>query len=304
MNRAVLLGARLGRDIDGVRELEVRGRRTGKPRRTPLKVVEVGRERYVVSLQGSSGWVRNLRSARTARLRFGREVEEVLATEIADEEKRRIALAYLATGSREETRQRLAWAAEGVGEEDARRGAATVPMFRLSPRGIRPPRSDELEALRSIERDAGRAFAAIGMADIAADEPPTVAELEAARAAGRLFVAVDGTDRPVAYLVSAVVDGCAHVEQVSVASAHAGQGLGAMLIDHLGALALADRRPALTLTTFRDVPWNAPYYRRLGFLPIDPAEHGPELAALVAREAASIPSDAPRVAMRRLLKPR
>jgi len=166
---------------------------------------------------------------------------------------------------------------------------------------IRRPRADELEALRSIERDAGRAFATIGMAAIAADEPFAVAELEAFRAAERLFVAVDGRDRPVAYLLSAVVDGCAHVEQVSVATAHAGQGLGARLIDHLGALALAEGHPALTLTTFRDVPWNAPYYRRLGFVPVDPGDHGPELAALVAREAASIPGDAPRVAMRRPL---
>lgn len=44
---------------------------------------------------------------------------------------------------------------------------------------IRPPRRDELELLRSLERDAARAFAAIGMADIAADEPLPVAELEA-----------------------------------------------------------------------------------------------------------------------------
>jgi GNAT superfamily N-acetyltransferase len=163
---------------------------------------------------------------------------------------------------------------------------------------IRPPRTDELEALRTIEREAGRPFAAIGMADIAAHEPPSVEELEAHRAAGRLFVAVDGGDRPAAYLLSAVVDGCAHVEQVSVDPAHAGQRLGAGLIDHLEAL--AGNRPALTLTTFRDVPWNAPYYRRLGFVTIEPRDHGPELAALVAREAAAIPGDAPRVAMRRV----
>jgi hypothetical protein len=62
----------------------------------------------------------------------------------------------------------------------------------------------------------------------------------------------------------------------------------------------AEGRPALTLTTFRDVPWNAPYFRRLGFVVVGPADQGPELAALVAREAVSIPGDAPRVAMRRL----
>jgi GNAT superfamily N-acetyltransferase len=164
---------------------------------------------------------------------------------------------------------------------------------------LRPVRGDELEALRSIERDAARAFLEVGMPEIAADEPKPVAELDAFRAAGRAWVAVDDRDRPVAYLLSTAADDCAHVEQVSVASTHAGRGLGAALIDHLAAVARAERRPALTLTAFRDVPWNAPYYARLGFEIVEPADQGPELAALVAREAAAIPSTAPRVAMRR-----
>jgi GNAT superfamily N-acetyltransferase len=166
---------------------------------------------------------------------------------------------------------------------------------------IRPPRGDELEALRSIERDAGRAFVEIGMPEIADDDPLPVAELDALRVAGRAWVAVDDSDRPAAYLLSAIVDGCAHVEQVSVASAYAGRGLGAALIDHLAADARAEGRPALTLTTFRDVPWNAPHFKRLGFAVVEPADYGSELAALVAREAVSIPGDAPRVAMRRAL---
>ncbi len=166
---------------------------------------------------------------------------------------------------------------------------------------IRSPRHDELEALRSIERDAGQAFVAIGMAEVAADEPPSAADLEAFRAAGRAWVAIDSCDHPVAYLLATVLDACAHVEQVSVASAHAGRRLGAALLDHLAATALAEGRPALTLTTFRDVPWNAPYYRRLGFEIVEPADQGPELRALVVREVASIPGHAPRVAMRRTL---
>jgi GNAT superfamily N-acetyltransferase len=166
---------------------------------------------------------------------------------------------------------------------------------------IRPPRLDELETLRSIERDAGRAFAAIGLAEIAADEPPSLADLESHRASGRAWVAVDEQDRPIAYLISSVVDGSAHIDQVSVLSEHAGRGLGAALIDHLAATARAEERPALTLTAFRDVPWNAPYYRRLGFEIVRPADQGPELAVLVRREAATIPGNAPRVAMRRRL---
>jgi GNAT superfamily N-acetyltransferase len=164
---------------------------------------------------------------------------------------------------------------------------------------IRAPRHDELEGLVVIEREAGAAFAAIGMHEIARDDPGSVAELEPFRAAGRAWVAVDADDHPIAYLLSAVVDGCAHVEQVSVAPAFARRGLGAALIDHLAAVAAAEGRRGVTLTTFRDVPWNAPYYERLGFTIVAPADQEPELRALVAEEAQRIPGDAPRVAMRR-----
>ena len=47
------------------------------------------------------------------------------------------------------------------------------------------------------------------------------------------------------------------------------------------------------------MPWNAPYYERLGFTVVELVDQGPELAALVRDEAARIPGGAPRVAMRR-----
>ena len=163
---------------------------------------------------------------------------------------------------------------------------------------VRPPHRDELERLRAIELAAGRAFAEVGMPDIAADEPPGVEELEQFLAAGLAWVAADDDGEPVAYLLAAVVDDGLHVEQVSVHPDHSGRRIGAALIEHVAAVARAEGRSALTLTTFRDVPWNAPYYARLGFEVVEPAS---ELAALVARERDEIPGDAPRVAMRRLV---
>ncbi|MGO9907868.1 MAG: hypothetical protein ACLPY3_19445 [Solirubrobacteraceae bacterium] len=71
------------------------------------------------------------------------------------------------------------------------------------------------------------------------------------------------------------------------------------MIDRLEADAAAKHQLALTLTTFRDVPWNAPYYARLGFVVLEAGEQGPELRALIERERNSIPSDMARVAMRR-----
>jgi deazaflavin-dependent oxidoreductase (nitroreductase family) len=123
---------RLGRESDGVQELEVRGRRTGKPRRTPVKVLEVDGERYLVSLNGDSGWVCNLRARKTARLRFGRRGEDVVATEVADPEKPPVVRAYLMAATRPETRRRLEWAVERTPEAEARRRAAEVPVFRVT----------------------------------------------------------------------------------------------------------------------------------------------------------------------------
>jgi deazaflavin-dependent oxidoreductase (nitroreductase family) len=132
-NRAVRLGLRLGRDIDRLEELEVRGRRTGKPRRTPVKVLRVDGERYVVSLRGCSGWVCNLRASRSARLRFGRRVEDVVAVEIADRDKLPVLRTYLAGVTRPETRRRLEWAADGLPEAEVQRRAAEFPVFRIAP---------------------------------------------------------------------------------------------------------------------------------------------------------------------------
>jgi hypothetical protein len=68
------------------------------------------------------------------------------------------------------------------------------------------------------------------------------------------------------------------------------EGWAPSLIEHLAAISAVDGRPALTLTTFRDVPWNAPYYARLGFVVIDSADHGPQLRALITHEALRSPA--------------
>ena len=96
----------------------------------------------------------------------------------------------------------------------------------------RAPRFDELETLRELERDAARALASIGMTEIANHEPLPIAELEAFRPDARPCVLVNTDALPVAYLLSGVVDRCAHID----------------------ARAAACGREALTLTTFRDVP--------------------------------------------------
>src|SRR5262249_43789056 len=67
---------------------------------------------------------------------------------------------------------------------------------------------EEWGVRRDIERAAGRSFYEVGMPEIAEDEPLPVAELAGYQRAGRAWVAVDGADRPVAYLIADFVDDC------------------------------------------------------------------------------------------------
>jgi ribosomal protein S18 acetylase RimI-like enzyme len=126
-------------------------------------------------------------------------------------------------------------------------------------------RPDDVPRLRDIEDLAGESFRDIGMPEIADDDAPTVATLAEYQAACRATITVDEHDRPIAYVLTDDVDGNVHIEQISVDPAHAHRGIGRALLDHIAVQAAARGAPAVTLTTFADVPWNAPYYARYGF---------------------------------------
>jgi GNAT superfamily N-acetyltransferase len=107
---------------------------------------------------------------------------------------------------------------------------------------------------------------------------------------------------PVGYLIADLLDGNVHVEQVSVHPRFSRRGVGRLLIDRVAAYAAEIGAPALTLTTFAEVAWNAPYYRRCGFEVMDDAAIMPELRAVRDHEAAAGLDRWPRVCMRRTLK--
>ncbi len=90
------LVGRLGMDDhNGTRVLEVKGRSSGIWRATPVKLLELNGQRYLVAMYGETQWVKNLRSQSQARLRLGRQVIDFRAVELADTEKLPILRAYL-----------------------------------------------------------------------------------------------------------------------------------------------------------------------------------------------------------------
>lgn len=165
---------------------------------------------------------------------------------------------------------------------------------------IRPARVADVPALREIERAAGEPFREIGLDVVADEEPPPAAVLAAYVVAGRAWVAERSAGTGlVGYLIADLVDGCAHVEQVSVLPSQRGRRIGEGLVEHLAGWARDRGLPALTLTTYRDVPWNGPHWVRLGFREL--IAPGPGLRAIREHEAARGLDVWPRLAMRREL---
>ncbi|TPI40811.1 GNAT family N-acetyltransferase [Mesorhizobium sp. B2-9-1] len=164
---------------------------------------------------------------------------------------------------------------------------------------IRPAQAEDAEALPRIEQSAGLAFRAIAeLAWLADGDNISVERHRALIAAGACWVAADEKDRPVGFLSAGIEGYALHIWELDVRLDRQGQGIGRALLDR--AVADAGRRglAAVTLTTFRAVTWNAPFYRKAGFRILEDAEIDERLASLLDDEAKhGMPSDQ-RYAMR------
>jgi deazaflavin-dependent oxidoreductase (nitroreductase family) len=124
----------LGVSVAGSRVLEVRGRKTGEPRRTPVNLLTIDGTSYLVAPRGHTQWVRNLRAQGEGRLLLGRRAERFTATELPDDDdKVPILREYL---------RRWKWEVgaffDGVGPDsgdaELRRIAPDHPIFRIERR--------------------------------------------------------------------------------------------------------------------------------------------------------------------------
>lgn len=138
----------------------------------------------------------------------------------------------------------------------------------------------------------------------AADDQPYWTEgLTRAATEQRAWVAVDDLGAVIGFAVAWVVDGEGHLDELAVTPAHGRRGVGRALVDEVLAWSAARGLPSVTLITFRDVPWNGPYYERIGFSELKPQPET-QLASLFDAEAEDF-DPATRVAMRRrIARPR
>ena len=145
-NRIVAALTRLGISVWGSRVLEVRGRKTGEPRRTPVNLLTLDGTRYLVAPRGHTQWVRNLRAAAgEGELLLGRRRERLIGSELADNDKEPILRAYLRRW-KWEVGQFFGGVDAESSSEELHRVAPDHPIFRIEGRssagaGAPDPRS-------------------------------------------------------------------------------------------------------------------------------------------------------------------
>jgi GNAT superfamily N-acetyltransferase len=131
---------------------------------------------------------------------------------------------------------------------------------------IRTASRGDAAALPDIERSSGVIFAQWpGLEWVATDDLQSEDQHRLLMSRGLALVAERRQHGIVAFLNGEFAADELHIWQIAVHQDHQGQGIGRRLIDAACRIAREKGARALTLTTFRDVPWNEPYYRRLGF---------------------------------------
>jgi GNAT superfamily N-acetyltransferase len=162
---------------------------------------------------------------------------------------------------------------------------------------IRPARPEDAPRLQHVELATHGQFVAIGYDQVAANPPDSIELLIEYARSGRSWVTVVN-DEVVGYVLVGVLDDAVHIFHVCVHPGYQGRGLGKALIEQVKVWALSEGRPAVTLATFYEVPWNGPLFEHLGFRLLDEQELGPEMLARGEHDVARGLSPKGQVAMR------
>ena len=148
---------------------------------------------------------------------------------------------------------------------------------------LRAGRDADVESLLEVERLAAALLLGHGAYDLFAMHSLSPQDLQDGIAKGMLRVAeLDG--QAVGFALWGEVDGHAHLFEIDVLPEYGRRGIGGALLESVCESAAARGFSAMTLTTLRDVPWNAPFYTARGFVQITESSWGPKLGDLVARE--------------------
>jgi len=156
---------------------------------------------------------------------------------------------------------------------------------------IRNAHASDVPAFAQVEINAEELFKTIGLDDLAGDFSSPDFVMSFVKTGGA-FVAVHTDGTVAGFALAFMVDNAIHLQEMSVDPAHGRQGLGGQLLDAVASWARQRGFTRLTLSTFHDVPWNAPFYTKHGYQIMSAKQWTPGLHILREHEEhAGLPID-------------
>ncbi len=137
---------------------------------------------------------------------------------------------------------------------------------------IRAALVEELPLLSHLERSATGRFRDTPYAFLVDTDPLPLEFVRQRSQAGHVWVAVDRRGVVVGCAIAREVDDTLYLEEIDVAPAQGRRGIGTALVKMVCAAATQQGYAIVSLSTFRDIPWNAPFYSKLGFCPLGEAD--------------------------------
>lgn len=157
---------------------------------------------------------------------------------------------------------------------------------------------EHVSDLPQIERAAAELFGDAVPAALLEHVTPESVFLAAQRDA-TLWVALGPDDRPVGFIRVVVTGPRVHLAELDVLPAHGRRGVGTTLVRTVEDWAASGHFAEITLTTYRDLPWNAPFYAGLGFDVVPESEWDAETRRRFEEEAGLESERVRRVVMRK-----
>lgn len=145
-------------------------------------------------------------------------------------------------------------------------------------------REEDIPKLAGVERSAAKIFRHVGKHFLL--DGPTVAPslLRSMAASKHLWVAIEEAGEPVGFIGGYELRGSFYVAEISIAEAAQGKGIGKTLMRCMVEDVKIEGFLEVTLVTYRDLPWNGPWYRRLGFEEVEVGLMGKEYERLLEAE--------------------
>jgi GNAT superfamily N-acetyltransferase len=137
---------------------------------------------------------------------------------------------------------------------------------------IRSARLEELTLLAHIEQAAAMRFRDTPYSFLVDAKPLPLDFVQQRFQAGQVWVVVEQQDTVIGFAVTREVDDTLCLQEIDIQPKHGQKGLGTALVNTVRSWAKLSGYGVMSLSTFRDLPWNAPFYAKLGFRMLDESE--------------------------------